>query len=268
MSDLDVIRTKIEELEGLAEEIENLGRELILNMPIITVEDPDLMDLECPYLVDKWGIPSENIRSLQRKALRKYQQWSSGALFFIHEYLPEKEKEFGSYYRISDRGVGVLDYLECYKTDCSGSKEKVIHEFWSLFENQRSILLAVPGIIEVKALRLRETLSAAYVEREIDEAEYLYRHDHVRAAGALAGVALEMHLRTICDKHRIEYGHKDTIEPLLQNLYKNKKIDVTELKRIQFLASIRDKCDHASDVEKGEVKELIEKVKTFVSRPV
>ncbi|WP_052297243.1 HEPN domain-containing protein [Methanolacinia petrolearia] len=119
-------------------------------------------------------------------------------------------------------------------------------------------------IVKIKEMSLRDIISASFVDREIEEAEYLFGKNHHRAAGALAGVALEQHLRTLCDKYQIDYGKKDTIEPLVQKLYKNNKLDSTQMKNIQHLASIRDKCDHPSEIKKEEVKELIERVKKIV----
>jgi hypothetical protein len=63
----------------------------------------------------------------------------------------------------------------------------------------------------------------------------------------------------------LDYGKKDTIEPLVQKLYQQKKIDITEMKNVQYLATIRDKCDHPSEIIANEVKELIERVKRILN---
>jgi len=92
----------------------------------------------------------------------------------------------------------------------------------------------------------------------------MYLHKHYRCAGALAGVALEQHLRFLCDKFGLNYNKKDTIEPLVQKLYENKKIEIETLKNIQHLAAIRDACAHPSEVDPNKVKELIERVKKIL----
>jgi hypothetical protein len=47
-------------------------------------------------------------------------------------------------------------------------------------------------------------------------------------------------------------------------LYESKKIELEEMKNIQHLASIRDLCDHPSEIEPKKVKELIECVKKML----
>ena len=157
-----------------------------------------------------------------------------------------------------------MDYLQLRRGQYSTDKEEIIERFINRFEIQRSILSSIPYIAKIKEMELREIISTDFVEREIEESELLFRKGHSRAAGALAGVALERHLKTLCDKYQIDYQKKDTIEPLVEKLYHAKKINLSQMKNIQYLASIRDKCDHPADVEKGEVKELIEKVKKIV----
>ena len=200
------------------------------------------------------------------RALRKYQRFNSAGLQFVKEFLPEKEIEFCASYEAKEyRDIeGVMDYLQLRRGQYSNDKEEIIERFINRLEIQRSILSSIPYIARIQEMKLREIISADFVEREIDEAEQLFRNGNIRAAGALAGVALEKHLKTLCDKYQINYQKKETIEPLVNKLYGAKKLDIIQMKNIQYLASIRNKCDHSSDVEKGEVKELIGKVKKFV----
>jgi hypothetical protein len=207
------------------------------------------------------------LKELHRETIRKYQQWYSSSLHLITQYLPEKAVEFSKLYSVHEYhgGEGVFD-LVCFDHLFRDREdlERMSRMFSQKFEVQRSILLSIPAISQIKEISLREIISAFFAEREIQEADYLFKRKYVRCAGALAGVALEQHLRTLCDKYGLEYNPKDTIEPLAQNLYENGKIDKTELKRIQYLASIRDSCDHASDVDSDQVKELIERVKKMI----
>ncbi len=85
-----------------------------------------------------------------------------------------------------------------------------------------------------------------------------------RAAGSIAGVALELHLKTLCDVNGVSYSPKPTIETLVQALYKGKKLDVTDLKNIQYLGSIRNKCSHPEPVSAKEVQSLIGGVKKLI----
>jgi len=264
MTDLELIKKEIDELEKIAHEIENLGSELLDSAPLNYRPSPPNVISAFPD--NDWGTLDPDLRDIQRSAIRKYQRFFSSGLHFVKEFLPDKEIEFKENYEAKESRdlEGVMDYLQLRRSQYSNDKEEIMERFINRFEIQRSILSSIPYVARINEIKLREIISADFIEREIDEAEQLFRKGHARAAGALAGVALERHLKTLCDKFQIDYQKKDTIEPLVEKLYSAKKIDLTQMKNIQYLASIRDKCDHPADIEKGEVKELIEKVKKFV----
>lgn len=265
MTDIELIEKKIQELEDIACEIENLGSQLLSEAELEYVQDADEIHMGLGYFEWEKALRAD-LKSTQRKALRDYQTFYSAGLHFVTEFLPEKENEFVSCYKIEGRGedLGILDYLLLRRIQFTSEKIEIIHRFIDRFEIQRSILLSIPFIVKVKEMNLREIMSADFIEREIEEAESLFNKDHYRAAGALAGVALEQHLRTLCDMYQIDYAKKDTIEPLVQKLYKNDKIEISQMKNIQHLASIRDKCDHPSEISREEIKEPIERVKKLL----
>jgi hypothetical protein len=263
MKDTEVIRRKINELEAVATEIEEIEIELLQIVTLIYKPDPPGVICFAPNY--EWGKLSGENQHKQRDVLRKYQRWYTVAHQLVKEYIPERVDEFSQYYSSDKEGTcGVIDYIKFEQPQWSGDKSGITDDFWRIFEVQRSILLSVPDIIEIKQMSLRNIISAEFIDREIDEADYLYRMGHPRAAGALAGVALEQQLKTLCDKYNLEYQKRDTTEPLAQRLYENDRIDITQLKNIQHLASIRDKCDHASDITSDEVRELIERLKKLI----
>jgi len=254
MSDIEILKRNIESLENLAIEIENNVNQLFTSGNFSSYN-------ERSRKIEPFQSP---LKELHRETIRKYQSWYSVALTLISDNIPEKEKEFTSLYEKPGYwgGEGVFDLVRFDRSFPIDKDEKsFIQLFSERFEIQRSILLSVPDVFSIKEMNLREIISAAFVEREIDQAEYLYDKKFYRCAGALAGVALEQHLRVLCDKYQLNYKKKDTIEPLVRMLYENKKIEIEEMKNIQHLATIRDLCDHASDIEPTKVKELIERVK-------
>jgi len=262
MSDIDYINREIDSLEELACKIEK-------NANILLNETP-LKGMGSPLGGDRytWQIlTNDDLKANQRTTIRDYQRFYSMGLRFVKEFLPEKEEEFSKCYKSEGYEYtkeGIMDFLQFRRSQYCNNKDEIVKTFVDLFEIQRSILLTVPYVAEISEHKLREIISGDYIEREIEQAEYLYKIDCVRAAGALAGVALEQYLKVQCDKYEIEYKKKDTIEPLVQKLYEKKKIDLSPLKDIQCLASIRNTCVHASDINKEDVKELIERVKKIV----
>ena len=83
-------------------------------------------------------------------------------------------------------------------------------------------------MFETKEFTLRRILSADLAAREIEQAEMLFENDFKRAAGAIAGVALELHLRTQCDVKGIPYKSTATLNTYIAALYKEQVIEITE----------------------------------------
>jgi hypothetical protein len=264
MTDIDLINREIDFLEELASEIESQVKTLLTETDLIYRPDPPGV-ISC-FPDHEWATLPDNLKQTQRLAIRNYQRYFSTGLHFIKDFLPEREDEFQACYegKNQNNSAGIMDFLQFRRCQYSANKNEIVDEFISRFEIQRSILLAIPSIAVIQEKNLREIISADFIEREIDQSEYLFKIKCYRAAGALAGVALEQHLKVLCEKHNLDCKKKDTIEPLVQKLYENNKIDVSIMKRIQHLASLRDKCAHPSNVEKGEIKELIEGVKRIV----
>lgn len=257
MTDLEILKIKIDSLEKLAIEIEDNVNQLFASAKFSVIYDNVLE-------IDSFVAP---LNTLHRDTIRKYQSWYSMSLTLISDIIPEKVNEFTSLYEKQGYwgGEGVFDLVRFNRHfPADYKRNSFTKDFRDKFEIQRSILLSIPDVFSIKEIRLREIISAAFVGKEIDEAEYLYDKQFYRCAGALAGVALEQHLRVLCDKYQLNYKQKDTIEPLVRLLYDNKKIEIEEMKNIQHLASIRDLCAHPSEIEPKKVKELIERVKKML----
>ncbi len=143
-------------------------------------------------------------------------------------------------------------------------KSLAINEFVSDLEAQLSILLSITSVVEIKEMGLKQLIATDLARTEIEQAELLLDNGFERAAGSIAGVALELQLKTQCDINNVSYPPKATIEPLAHALYKDNKHDITEFKRIQYLASIRNKCSHSEPVSTKEVRSLIDGVNKLV----
>jgi hypothetical protein len=99
------------------------------------------------------------------------------------------------------------------------------------------------------------------------EAKALFRAQYFAAAGAIAGIVLEKHLKDLCEKQKppILTAGK-TINPLNDSLKLAGVYDQTQLRRLQVLGDIRNRCDHVTPnpPSKDEVWELIEGVQKFI----
>ena len=256
----DILEEKIRQLELLAIEIETKGVKLFQDSPI------NLM-LTAPYsgrYHQHWKTLPDDLRPHQRDVVRGYQNWYSSAYQLVKNYLPEKELEFKKYYANERKYQdGIIQRLQLRWGPID--KGRFIEDFINNFEIQRSIILSLPSVAEFREYDLRKIISVDFINTELDKADYLFRNKFERCAGVLAGVALEKHLRALCDIKNVEYKHDDTIEPLTQALYAAGKIDLTEQKNFLHLGGIRNDCAHPKEIPeevlKARAKELIEKVR-------
>jgi hypothetical protein len=154
--------------------------------------------------------------------------------------------------------------LQFKKGPYTYDKYKFIEEFTDIFEFQRSILVSVANAAEIKELALRKIITADFIKTEIEQAETLFTSGFHRAAGTIAGVALEKHLKTLCDMNGVHYSQGAAIQSVAQSLRTIGKISVTDLNFVTYLASIRNKCSHAQDVSADEIESLIEGVKKLL----
>jgi HEPN domain-containing protein len=157
-----------------------------------------------------------------------------------------------------------MEYLKLGVFSSFSYREGGISDFVNELETQLAILMSIPSVLEVKEMSLRELITADIARTEIEQAEILLENGFERAAGSIAGVALELHLKTLCDINGVSYKPKPTIEPLIQALYNEKKLDISEKKHLEYLGSIRNKCSHSEPVTEKEVKRLIEEVKKLI----
>lgn len=93
-------------------------------------------------------------------------------------------------------------------------------------------------------------MQADSFDSEIDAARELLKHKFSRAAGAIAGVILEKHLRQVCDDHNITVSKKSPgIGDLNELLKTNSVIDVPQWRHISLLGDYRNLCDHNKQKE-------------------
>lgn len=285
MFTVEVLKRRVSELETLATEIEQMGSEFFQGCAVVEeehsideyVRNPQELNLESMRDEDivwkeyYWDTVKPELKISQRQVIRAYTRWYSLSYELIKDYLPEMISEFNSYYKAeesqgkkSGSHLGVVDYLKLRYSAAPNIISIMTEGFIDTFEAQLNILLIVPDIAEARELSLRKLITADIASTEVEEAEVLLTNGFHRAAGSIAGVALELHLKTLCDINGLPYPLKATIQPLLQALQKGSILDITEIKHIEYLASIRNKCSHPKEVSEVEVQSLIEGVKKII----
>jgi hypothetical protein len=124
------------------------------------------------------------------------------------------------------------------------------------YKQQLAILKAANTRFESSLFEIRQLVQADLFDSEIDAARELLKNKFIRAAGAVAGVVLEKHLRQICDDHKVKVTKKNSEISHLNDLLKaNSVIDVPQWRFISLLGDIRNLCDH--DKQKDPTPEQV-----------
>ncbi len=194
----------------------------------------------------------------------KYQSWYSEALMLIKQLLPDRIIDFISYYEkpksrktINYDNYKISDYLQSIKVPFTVGPDAAIPQF----KQQLAILESAKRRFESSLFDIRQLVQADLFDSELDEAEELLKHGFERAAGAVSGVVLERHLMQVCDSHNLSTKKKNpSISDFIECLKRSNVIETPQWRSIQFLADIRNKCDHSKKDEPTaeEVKKLIQ----------
>jgi len=203
----------------------------------------------------------------------EYQAWYSEAKIIVKYLLPDRLEDFSKYYEMpmSRKYINYENY--CIEDFLQGLLVSLPDDFphkgmsaaIPKFQQQLAIIKGLRKRFESSLYDIRLHLQAEMFDDELDAALYLLKNGFNRAAGAMAGVVLERHLKQVCINHDVKLPKKKhlTISDLNEALKQEDIIDTADWRRIQLLGDIRNKCDHDKNVEpiKSEVLELIDGIK-------
>jgi hypothetical protein len=186
-----------------------------------------------------------------------YQAWYSESLTLLRQLLPERVDNFVSFYEkpkgrkeLNKGNYVIQDYLQGLTVSQYG--KTVVDTIAALpqFRQQLAILKAAESRFESSLFEIRQLVQADLFDCEIAAARELQKSKFLRAAGAVAGVVLEKHLRQVCDDRRISITKKHpTISDLNELLKANAAIEVPQWRHISLLADIRNLCCHNKQKE-------------------
>ena len=135
-------------------------------------------------------------------------------------------------------------------------------------EIQLSILDSCYDLIDSKLIDIAGILQYELFENELHAAKDLLLKKYNRAAGALAGVTLEIHLSKVCSNHLIKFRKANpTISNFNEKLKEKSIIDMSTWRLIQRLGDIRNMSVHSKEREpsKDEIEDLIRGCEKLIS---
>ena len=198
-----------------------------------------------------------------------YQKWYSVSCNVISQLISHRLEEFKLVYINPKRKNGNIDFISYTISDYlqgsvifkNGIKSfDIFDSFAAKLMLQISILQSCEAILDSKLSDLEGFLQSELFDSELDTAKDLLKKKHIRLAGALAGITLEVHLKKICKNHSITLRKANpTISDCNEALKNEEVIDIVTWRLIQRLGDIRNLSVHAKDREptESEVQDLI-----------
>ena len=205
-----------------------------------------------------------------------YQTFYNQSILAIRALAPSREEEFQScYIPVKSRKlIDVINYtISDYFMGFALSRNGV--EVFNTFEVamtrvqvQVNILEGIRSSIGSTLSNIQRVLEAHLFDDELAAAEDLRSKGHGRACGALAGVTLEAHLKSVCVFRGISFKKSNpTISDFNEALKAGSVIDVPMWRHIQRMGDIRNLSVHPKDREPtaDELVDLISGVKKVLA---
>ncbi|MGX1087699.1 hypothetical protein [Pseudomonas sp. AP3_22 TE3818] len=195
-----------------------------------------------------------------------YNHWYSEALVVVKQLLPDRYADFVKFYERpkTRKSFDVESYRiedACQSLSSTRYGGEVVVDMSAavpLLQQQIAILESIEKRFESSLFDIKQLVQADLFDSELDVARELLKNKFARAAGAVAGVVLEGHLKQVCDNHNLS-KKSGTIAVLNDALKAAGVIELSQSRHIQFLGDIRNKCGHKNPTEPtvDEVGELI-----------
>ena len=194
---------------------------------------------------------------------KRYHNWYTRALAVIRQLVPDRLAEFQQHLKIDGRRKidGLDTYtISDYLTGLSWFRANTLAVFASRFHQQIAILESCLSRLDNLLADIQGVLQAGLLDDQLATADELLKKDHLRAAGAVAGVALEGHLQHVTINHKLTIRKKNPIIADFNDSLKDADVlDVPNWRFVQRLGDIRNLCAHSKEREptRDEVDELI-----------
>lgn len=216
--------------------------------------------------VELSGLDNDVVTKIKKSSFRDhYQKWYNASLAAIKQLLPDRVKDFVSSYHIDSKkeksisSYGIEDYLLGI-TLTAFSQESNYGFIRHIFDLQYEIVCSLSARLDSSLFEMRQLVEADLFDSEIDSAAMLAKKGFYRGAGAICGVVLEKHLKTVINAHGLKIAKKNpSLNDLNELLKDNSIIDISQWRHLQLLADIRNLCDHDKPAEptKENLEDLI-----------
>lgn len=212
------------------------------------------------------GLDDAVVSKIKNASFRdNYQKWYNASLAVVKQLLPDRVRDYvPCYHSDSKKEKSLTNYgIEDYLLGLTLTAFSLEHNYSFIrkrFELQYEIVRSLPARLDSSIFEIRQLLEAEMFDSEIDAAAMLAKKGFLRGAGAICGVILEKHLKTVAAAHSLKLTKKEpTINDLNELLKNNGVIDISQWRHLQYLGDIRNLCDHdkSSEPTKENLNDLI-----------
>lgn len=242
------------------------------------MDESDRLRFELGVLLGSGRELSDRVRdevSAPRDIIEDYQAWYTQARRLVAHVLPDRRREFEDYYRSSCLGEGQPATISAILAH--QAPPRVVNEkregLAKLFDpgSEQQVFLHLLGMqIGILASALPTVLAPERPrDRELEVARTLLKDGHHRAAGALAGVALEQHLLAVARRRGVELasGVARRVARLDRVLREAGVYGAARSRYVKSLADLSDACVHGKDrPSRKQVRGLLDGVDEVLER--
>lgn len=265
--------TNKEIIKAELKELRQTGRFLLWE---VAISKKKLTPEQVKQVENMEGFKEYKKKSIDHKSA--YQKWFTKAYNVVKTLLPDRHQEFYILYKDEKRKNNEIDFLTYTISDYflglvitrGWEKAEVVNPFSafsSKMEIQLTIIDSCYDLLDSKLADIQGILQYELFENELQAAKDLLNKKYNRAAGALAGVTLEIHLSKVCETHNIKFRKQHpTISDFNEELKKSDLIDVPTWRLIQRLGDIRNMSVHSKEREptKDEIQDLIKGIEKLI----
>jgi hypothetical protein len=227
----------------------------------------------CEYLP---GRIEGKITGDARKALPTpildYQSWYSEALACVEKLLPARVADFRAHYEapknrkeLDVSTYRIIDALNGLSKAGNALGEYKLSQSAAIphMQQQNAIVRGLKSRLSSSLYDIRTLIQADLFDEELDVARELLKKGFCRAAGAIAGVVFEGHLKQVCADHRLAIPVRSTISVANDKLKSVDVIDQSQWRFNQHLGDLRNLCDHkdssggSQEPKREQIEDLI-----------
>ena len=206
---------------------------------------------------------------------KEFHIWYPKALRCVRVIMPERLEEFEAFYtgekkskKFNYLSAGITHNFQGIITTGGSTEQDYFGKFTSGLQEQIYILESAKENMDDALFNYETEIHFNIFKSELDVARELKKHKQLRAAGAVAGVVLEEHLKKSCSNNDIKFRKKNpTISDYNDALKKIRIVDLVTWRLIGRCGDIRNYCVHSKerDPTPDEIDDVIRAAEKIIA---